>query len=88
MDLRNRLHVVYHKVDEKTSKVYVDYCISTCLPKEAIITVNERLDKGASKEELAVKELDMNEKIDKLREELSQFKFQYASKDEVWSILD
>lgn len=54
---------MYHKVDEKTSKVYVDYCISTCLPKEAINPINYQLEKAATKEELGITEKSITDRI-------------------------
>jgi hypothetical protein len=75
---------MYHKLDEKTSKVYVDYCISTCLPKEAINPITYQLEKAATKEELSLTEKSVDDRISELQKNIDIFKTAYASKDEVW----
>lgn len=82
------MNIVYHKCDEKVSKVYVDYCISTCLPKEAINPINYQLEKAATKEELSLTEKSINERVSELQRIIDTFKTAYASKEEVWQILD
>lgn len=75
-------------MDDKSSKVYVEYLISTCMSKEAINLIQDKLDESASKSELRMVNSGLTDRLDKVQRELDSIKSRYSLKDDIEVILD
>lgn len=66
------------KLDEKAQKTYVDYHVSQCIQKEAMVNINDRIAQCTTRAEYKDFEALTIRNMGKFDEKLTQFQITYA----------